>query len=105
MEVKESLLIEKVKLTNTSKERGLLIKSDVDNEIGQIKATYEQKIKFEENIVAELLTKHGNIKKDLATTTGELDQHKEEVLRMKEKENRLIENIKVSRIVLRLLLK
>lgn len=91
---KESLIEEKVFLTNTSKERGLLIKSDVDNEINQMKAMFDIRIKHEDNIVSELLARHGNIKKELATITTELDRHKEEVMRMKEKETRLIENIK-----------
>ena len=92
----KELTEKKVKLTNASKERGLLIKSDVDNEISQIKTNYESKIKLEEANVADLATKNANIKKDLQLIVAELQQHKEEVVRMKEKEDRLIENNKVS---------
>lgn len=67
---------------------------DADSEIDEMKSKYEARLAHEENLGIELMAQHALMKKNLQMLNKDADLQREEIKRLKDKETRLLENIR-----------
>lgn len=66
---------------------------DIDIEVTEMKAKYEARIKFEEEASVALTHEHTVMKRNLQMLNKDTEQQMEEIKRLKDKEDRLVETI------------
>lgn len=69
------------------------VERDIDIEITEMKAKYEARIKFEEEASVSLNHEHTVMKRSLQMLNKDTEQQLEEIKRLKDKEDRLVETI------------
>lgn len=69
------------------------VEKDIDIEITEMKAKYEARIKFEEEASVALTHEHTVMKRNLQMLNKDTEQQVEEIKRLKDKEDRLVETI------------
>jgi WD40 repeat protein len=69
------------------------IEEDCDTEIDDLKTLFEERLKAEEQVGLALMAEHAIVKKNLQILVRDADQRKDDIRRLKEREQRLYDTI------------
>ena len=92
--LQEQVRVETAELRTQFREEKVLVEEDADNEVDDEKASYESKLVTEKRLTQKLRDENGLSKKKFAQLTKDVEDQKEEMSALRDREFDLRESIK-----------